>query len=433
MSKRNRERTEITYGDACDLLEEALAHGARSRILDALEATGDFARSCDRLRSAMRSHIFPTVDEPLRLHRIVQSFDTRLRRAGLHVLESWDYVAHRFADEITPVLMLDRCALDRVTDDRRRGALAVLLDHYFLAVLGVIVARAWDEGDPNDNLERASRLLDALQTNGSGRHFTADVETLLLMAVSHYHPDEHAYETVVQSFDVLRDAHRSRMAVACAAVLGGHLRWGMRFMYGRDVTRMRDDNIVDYPFVVYALLMLLRDYEELIACGAAADERRPIAEAIVNAVSADPWFAVCRTPDWLRILRDEHVEARDRLLANRDQLLDDFAAWQPTAREYSPLGFDCNFLCNTVVAMVATGLDAAGPHPPLNALFSRASTWPDGAAERQANALMGYALRNRSAREAPLIVYDPREAAHAFNLTTSVLREARGVALSSRA
>ncbi len=428
MSKRSqRQRTEITYGDACELLEEALAHGARPRILDALESSDDFPRACDRLRSAMRSHIFPTTGDPLRLHRIVQSFDTRLRRAGLHVLESWDYVAHRFADEITPVLMLDRCALDRVTDERRRGALAVLLDHYFLAVLGVIVARAWDDGDPNENLDRAGRLLVALQErNSSGRHFVADVETLLLMSVSHYHPEEHAYETVVQSFDVLRDGHRSRMAAACAAVLGGHLRWGMRFMYGRDVSRMRDDNIVDYPFVAYALLMLLRDYDELSACGATADERRPLAEAIVNAVSADPWFAVARTPEWLRILRDEHAEARDRLIANRDQLLDDFAPLQPTTREYSPLGFDCNFLCNTVVAMVATGLDDPGPHPPLNALFSRVSAWPDGAAERQANALMGYALRNRSPREAPLIVYDPREAAHVFNLTTSVLREVKG-------
>ena len=109
MSKRSqRQRTEITYGDACELLEEALAHGARPRILDALESSGDFAHACDRRRSAMRSHIFPTTGEPLRLHRIVQSFDTRLRRAGLHVLESWDYVAHRFAPEITPVLMLDR-------------------------------------------------------------------------------------------------------------------------------------------------------------------------------------------------------------------------------------------------------------------------------------------------------------------------------------
>ena len=77
--------------------------------------------------------------------------------------------------------------------------------------------------------------------------------------------------------------------------------------------------------------------------------------------------------------------------------------------------------------MVATGLADPGPHPPLNALFSRSSGWSDGAAERQAHALMGYALHNRSPHEAPLIVYDPREAAHVFNLTTSVLRETKSV------
>jgi hypothetical protein len=252
MSKRQaRQRTEITFGDACELIEEALAHGARPRILDALDVDSGFAESCDRLRGAMRSHIFPTTGEPLRLNRVVQSFDTRLRRAGLHVLESWDYVAHRFAPDITPVLMLDRCALDRLRPEQHRGAMSVLLDHYFLSVLGVIVARAWDDGDPNENLDRAERLLYALQEcDGSGRRFAGDVETLLLMAVSHYHPEEHAYEHLVRSFDALEGVHRSRMAAACAAVLASHLRWGMRFMYGRDVSRMRDDNVVDYPFVV---------------------------------------------------------------------------------------------------------------------------------------------------------------------------------------
>src|SRR6476469_9537995 len=154
MSKRPR--TEITYRDACELLEHALADGIRPRILDALEGNDDFARSTTMLRAAMRSHIFPTTGEPLRLHRIVQSFDTRARRAGLHVLESWDYVAQRFADEITPVLMLDRATLDDIPSHKRRAALSVLLDHYFMSVLGLIVARAWDEGDPNENLTRAT-------------------------------------------------------------------------------------------------------------------------------------------------------------------------------------------------------------------------------------------------------------------------------------
>ena len=79
-----------------------------------------------------------------------------------------------------------------------------------------------------------------------------------------------------------------------------------------------------------------------------------------------------------------------------------------------------------------TALGEAGPHPALNALFTRFS---DGTtceqAERQARSLMSYAVGNRVSSEAPLIVYDACEAAHAFNVTSSVLRQASGVAVGS--
>lgn len=428
MSKRHqRDGTEITYSDACELLAHALSNGTRGRILDVFDECETTTRAAERLRTAMRSHTFMTSRGALRLQRIVQSFDTRTRRVGLHVLESWDYVAHRFASEITPVLMLDRCAIDRVPPDGRRAAMAVLLDHYFLSVLGLIAARAWDDGDPNANLDRADALLTLLQeTDSSGRRFVSDVETLLLTSVSHYHPEEHAYEALTLKFASLTGEHRRRMATTCCAVLGGHLRWGMRFMYGRDVARMRADNTVDFPFLVYGLSVMLGEYEALQAATTDIDRVR-VVEALANGLSADPWFAIGRTPDWLRVYRDEHRTACDRLLAYRDILTDDMAELQPTPRAYSPLGFDCNFLCNTVTAMVATGLADPGPHPPLNALFTRTALdgWPSDAADRQAQALMTYAHRNRSERQAPLIVYDPHEAAHAYNLTVRVLRESR--------
>jgi hypothetical protein len=443
MTRRHQhQRTEITYASACDLLAHALSDGLRPRILDALTAHDDFDASKLALRAAMRSHTFPTGGEPLRLQRIVQSFDTRARRAGLHVLESWDYVAHRFASEITPVLMLDRCALDDVGVARRRGALAVLLDHYFMSVLGLVVARAWDEGDPNENLERATALLRALQGGDCGTcRFVDDVETLLLTSVSHYHPDEHAYELIVRRFDALTGARRRRMSLACAAVLAGHLRWGLRFMYRRDVALMRDDNVVDYPFVIYGLLNLLRDYDAGRAAASDDLEHARTVEGVLGGLSADPTFATARAPRWLRTHRDEHAELRERLLDGRDALLADFAAHQPTARSYSPLGFDANFLCNSVVAMVATALGDDVAHPSLNALFTRLSSPADpdadadanaarDAAERQARALMRYAIGNRVSGEAPLIVYDPCAAAHAFNVTSSALRQTPGVALS---
>jgi hypothetical protein len=433
MARHHRHhRTEITYASACDLIEHALSDGLRPRILDALTAHEDFPDCASALRGAMRAHTFPTDTEPLRLQRIVHSFDTRARRAGLHVLESWDYVAHRFAPEITPVLMLDRFALDGMPVERRRGALAVLLDHYFLSVLGLVVARAWDEGDPNENLNRATTLLRALQDRDSSNcRFVDDVETLLLMAVSHYHPEEHVYELIARRFDALTAMRRRRMAEACAAVLGGHLRWGLRHMYRRDVSLMHADNVVDYPFVVFGVLNLLRDFEAERSAGIGGLEHARTVEALLNGLSADPTFATSRTPPWLRTHREEHEEMRERLLDNREALLAELAAHQPSARSYSPLGFDANFLCNTVVAMVATALAEAGPHPSLNALFTRLPQDGDtGAdAERQARALMHYAMSNRIASGAPLIVYDPYEAAHAFNMTNAALRN---VAVSTR-
>jgi hypothetical protein len=87
--------------------------------------------------------------------------------------------------------------------------------------------------------------------------------------------------------------------------------------------------------------------------------------------------------------------------------------------------------------MVATALAAPSPHPSLNALFTRLPR-EDAAdlggvddAERHARALMGYAVGNRVAGEAPLIVYDSCEAAHAFNVTTAILRQTNGLTIGT--
>jgi hypothetical protein len=430
VSRQTHQRSEITYGSACDLIEQALSDGLRPRILDALSTDDSFRESALALRSAMRSHTFPTGAEPLRLQRIVHSFDTRARRAGLHVLESWDYVAHRFAPEITPVLMLDRCALDEVPVARQRAALAVLLDHYFMSILGLVVARAWDEGEPNANLDRATALLRLLQDRDNGNcRFADDVETLLLTSISHYSPDEHAYEAIARRFDALTGDRRRRMAQACAAVLGGHLRWGLRFMYRRDVALMRADNVVDYPLVMYGVLNLLRDFEGERSAGVDGHEHARTLEALLSGLSADPTFAAGKTPPWLRTHQAEHAELRERLLDNREALLERFAPFLPSSRSYSPLGFDTNFLCNTVVAMVATALAEDEPRPSINALFTGLpqGSGASAAAERQARALMDYAVRSRIASEAPLIVYDPYEAAHAFNATRAALQQGQRV------
>src|SRR5688572_13615997 len=116
----------------------------RVEILDAAMSTGDLDAALVRLRKAMRSHAFPTASGAVNLRRTVDTLDTRTRREGMHVLQGWDFVAHRFPKDIAPVLLLDYCAQLGIPEPRQRAALAILLDQYFLALLSLLAVRAWD-------------------------------------------------------------------------------------------------------------------------------------------------------------------------------------------------------------------------------------------------------------------------------------------------
>ena len=58
--------------------------------------------------------------------------------------------------------------------------------------------------------------------------FTFIAAPMLLLAISHYHPQEAAYDTLIQKVWSLDDSHRLTTALASAGALGGHLRWGLR-------------------------------------------------------------------------------------------------------------------------------------------------------------------------------------------------------------
>src|SRR5262249_18507402 len=242
----------VTVGEACSQLESLLDGDARAEIVAQLSRKADAAVALTRLRAAMRSHRLPVSRGPVSIAAAVQSLDSRTKKEGFHVLESWDYRAHRFAPDIVPVLMLDRCmAADR--QHRIEAALSVLLDQYFLSVLGLIAVRAWDDGDPGAILDRVTALLTRFNQSDGDRHaFVDDAEPLLLVAVSHSHPEEAAYDALLDRVQALGDARRLRLALVCAPVFGSHFRWGLRFMYRRDVGLLRDDNVVDYPWVLWS-------------------------------------------------------------------------------------------------------------------------------------------------------------------------------------
>jgi hypothetical protein len=410
-----RPRTDVRYEDACASLEAALSDTSREAILDFLQGSGDFAKAIARLRTGMRTHTFRTGGPSVALERVVRALDRRTRDEGFHVLQSWDYRAHRFADDIVPVLMLDRFVAAGPATTNERQALAILLDQYFLSVLGLLAVRAWDEGDANANFDRVTSLLGALGRSGeAGGSFVDDAGLLLLLAISHYHPHEAAYDRLLERVRALDARHQLSVAQACAASLGSHLRWGFRFMYQRDAGRMRDDNVVDYPWLLFSMGTLVRAYV------AGEADRAAVSEGLVNGFSADPWAFTGKAPAAFTPFAAEHAEVRDFFRDRGAQVARAFEAHEPKTGTYSPLGFTCNFLCNALVAMVATSLAGATPHPSLDELFTRLGDRAD-ARVSYAKMLMDYSRATTGGAGATLIVYDPYEGLASFNAALRTL------------
>ena len=420
----------VTFDDAVGQLDAVLRGDARGAILDEALDAGGLDAALAHVRKAMRSHVFPAASGAVNLRRIVDTLDARTRSEGMHVLQGWDFVAHRFPKDIAPVLLLDYCAQLGIPAQRERAALAILLDQYFLALLSLLAVRAWDEGDANDNLDRVTAALKALQgPHGSGHQFVADAETLLMLAVSYYHPEEEGYGLLVQRAAVLDVSHQLCFARACAALLGSHLRWGLRFMYQRDVGRMRADNAADYPLLTFAIRTLASAYDQLLDADNAGTDRDAVVEALLSGLSADPWAFLDSLPTALSGHPDWHADIRRLLAQHRSALLSEFEIHLPSPRTFSPLGFACNFPTNATVAMAALAVQGDDVHPPLNALFAREpdSTPPERSALRLAQRLMAFAASDPArldARGAPLLVYDPFDGVHCYNTTIRTLSSA---------
>lgn len=337
----------------------------------------------------MRSHTFQTGSGTLSLQKVVFDYDERSQREGLHLLHAWDFRTHVFSDDITPVLLLDQCQrLNRAADDRT--TLGILFDVYLYTVASLLTARVWDDGDPDRNLSSVADVLRRIDTP-----YVDDAETLLFLAASYYHPDEACYGLLLEKVRRLDAAHQLRMARSCGAMLGAHLRWGFRFMYERDVGRMRDDNVVDYPWLTFAIETLERE--------ASRDASAAAAEALLLAVAADPEGYVLQ------------LETDPRELAGR------FAALQPARRAYSPLAFTCNFPSNAAVALVSSSIEDGRVWPSLNTLFRR-----DAGSAELAERLMKWSASDPTRLGqggVPLNVHDPTEGVRAWN---AVMRELPG-------
>lgn len=392
----------------CELLESVLASDARRRAIDALCSGVSPSRALKRVADALRTNLREVDARYTALDALAGELDARTRRDGFHVLHDWDGTADCVRPQ-TIAVDVASFAVERRGDERRHEtAAAILLDYHYLHLLALLSLRAWDEGDPNANLDRLGRLLAALQDHGSGHRFADRASTLLLIATAHYEPEEHGYEALLEKVRALDFPHRLDVAVDHAVAMGCHLRFGFEASYGRDVGAMRADNVADYPWLHWSL-------DTLVGAYTTGDER--IAEALINGLGPDPSFALAQR------------QFAERFRPHREELLDVFERFRPGESGYSPLAFFFNFSHNVVKGLAVDAVLRARPWPvTLNDLFTARPAASAFAEEKidAARTLMDHARRNPDrirGRLTPVIVYDPATGRQIFGAAMRRLRE----------
>ncbi len=419
----------ITFDSACVVIEAALSGTSRHEIVAEVSKFKSFSKALSQLRDGMRSNRFQAGGNTVSLDAIIQTFDQRTRQDGFHVLHDWDGTLDELNQETIPVDVVNFMMDKTVPRTSERNVLAILLDYYFVYVLALLTLRVWDEGDPNDNLDRLSRLVGDLQgSNGSGQKFADGAEVLVLVAVSHFEPDESAYDRLLAKLESLDRSHRERFALVLAGIYASHLRFGFEATYGRDIVAMRKDNGPDYPWLLFALLTLMEAYARFHDDDTTDTERERVVEGILNGLSPDPRAFVGIAPDSLASYEEEHSRFRELFEQYRSDLLAELEHHRPSEEKYSPLAFYFNFLHNILKAIVVDALlRGEAWKVTLNDLltgFPRSSTAEFS--EALARTLMSYARSSPDkirGRLVPVIVYDPRKGRRAF---TDTMRRIEG-------
>ncbi len=210
--------------------------------------------------------------------------------------------------------------------------------------------------------------------------------------------------------------------------MGSHLRFGFEATYGRDTLVMRDDNVADYPWLCFALLTLMREYERMRERGDEEQLER-IIEAMLGGLSADPRAFIGQPPSSLSASQVERTEFAGLFQRYRDDLLHAFAHYRPSEDSYSPLSFFFNFSHNILKGTVVDALLRGEPWElSFNDLLTGVPRGGPEAVAKQtlAKTLMGYARANPDrirGRLMPVIVYDPATGRDAFTAAIRKMKE----------
>lgn len=420
---------DITFEQSCNLVEPALRGSVRREIVDGLSAK-TLGASLMALRDAMRANRFRAAGQQIFLDRVVTTYNGRTVADGFNVLNDWDGVRQQTNPDSIPVDVLHFLADQRGGDAASPVELAILLDYYFMHILQLLSMRVWDDGDPNENMSRIQRMLDDLQgPNGSGQQFTGDAETLMLIATSHYEPEEWGYDRLLARVRTLDAAHQFAIGLGHASSMGCHLRFGFEAQCGRDTLALRDDNVADYPWLCFALAAVMREYARMAEAGIENRERAVIEEALLNGLTADARAFLGVPPKSLSESEADRLRFVDGFQAHKAALLESFPKYRPSDTAYSPLSFFFNFSHNVVKGTVVDALLwGEAWDVTLNDLLTGVprAELEDGSQQLLAATLMAYARSNPDrirGQLMPVIVYDPQAGRRAYTVAMEKLAQ----------
>jgi hypothetical protein len=419
---------DIPFEQTCAMVESALSGGARDAIVDEFAGAGTLGAALKPLRDAMRANQFRVRGHQIFLDRAITAYDGRTRAEGFHILHDWDGVAQQTNPDIIPIDVLQFLADQRGEEPASRIELAILLDYYFMHVLALLTMRIWDDGDPDENLARVDGLLAALQgPDGSGQQFAADAATLMLIGTSHYELAEWGYDRLLARVRTLSDRHQFQIGLGHAASMGCHLRFGFEAQCGRDTLALRDDNIADYPWLCFALAVVMTEYSRLADGNVENRDRSVIEEALLNGLTPDARAFIGVPPPSLSASEGDRARFFEAFSRHKAGLLNAFERYRPSDSAYSPLSLFFNFSHNVVKGTVVDALLWGEAWDlTLNDLLTgipRAGI-EEGSELLLANTLMGYARSNPDrirGRLMPVIVYDAQAGRRFFRVTLEKL------------
>src|SRR5258708_5838251 len=146
------------FGEACSLVEAALAGAVRRQALSELAPSADLGRALTRLRDGLRAHVVAAGGRRVSFGGFVADFDRRTRAEGFHVLHDWDGHADRVNPDTIPIDVVNYLIEVGGGGPPDPAAVAILLDYYFFNILCLLSLRIWDAGGADDNLQRLRAL-----------------------------------------------------------------------------------------------------------------------------------------------------------------------------------------------------------------------------------------------------------------------------------